>query len=73
MLNAVYSFILSKHSTKSDVTKAKLMPIEERLKYALCEVPNKSLKNPWYPKYCKLEPKVKPVLQYNSEQTGTYI
>ena len=74
MLNAACSFVFSKFCTESDDIITNWMHIEERLKYAICQVAYKSLSDPQSPQYRKPNPKEeRRVLRNNYDQTGALI
>ena len=74
MLNTACSFIFSKFCNESDDIITNWMHIEERLKYAICQVACKSLSDPQSTKYRK--PNLKEerrVLQNNYDQKRALI
>ena len=74
VLNAACSFAAQKYVAESDDLKTKSLPVEECIKYVMCQMTHKSITNKYFPSYLRLEiKKRKRHLRSNTENTSPLI
>ena len=49
--NATCSFAAQKYAAESDDLKTKWLPVEECIKYVMCQMTHKSITNEYFPSY----------------------